>query len=318
MEQFDYKYEMKKILIISAVLLVISFVFFYFIGWNILPHNGDRYYINHYFYIILLMAYACLGLFIIWKIYKNRKTKRTLLTYSHYMNKVEQLRLARDVKQKEQLRLARLLLPVVFMAIGAYIGCTIGEMAEDNRIAQRENEEKTKEKVEDEYEDIGEAVVYQTLLSDKNELDDEPSSANYHLFMKSHGGENFYYLGFYNGSKKYLLEKGSWTKKGMHFNARYYYSPFYFYTNVSAWSSSGSSSGGSTRVIHDDSPRAVQEWVPCPVCGYSGRVGLCQHCNGTGQDLYYTREYRDCPNCGGLKRCPNCGGNGGHYETRYR
>ena len=175
-----------------------------------------------------------------------------------------------------------------------------------------------KEDADDGYEDIGEAVVYNTLIGDQNELNSEPTSY-FHLFMKSHGGDKYYYLGEnYKGSKKHLLEKGSWTKRGMHFNARFYMSSVYWYTNVSAWSSSGSNSGGSTRVIHDDSPRAVQEWVPCPVCGNTVSVGLCQNCNGTGQDLYYTRDYRDCPRCGGLKKCTVCGGNGGDGRWRHR
>lgn len=172
------------------------------------------------------------------------------------------------------------------------------------------------------YEDLGPIDCYHDNFK---VLDNEERGVSYtkgvHLYVKSYNGKERYYIA-YEYSHDYLpLTKGSYERKGERFNAKarfcgdlYYYVnvPFWEYTSGSSTSSVGS---GETVVIEQSGPR--QEWVPCPVCGNGGRVGLCQHCNGTGQDLYYTRGYRDCPSCGGLKRCTTCGGNGGHYETRY-
>lgn len=175
-----------------------------------------------------------------------------------------------------------------------------------------------------EYTDLGPIVCYK--CSNKDDKEDVPLSRDYdfHLFVKTYQGENFYFIA-YPGSGKIPVTKGSWTKDGEHYNGKVDLILSKGYVNISSWSSSGgsgsynsSNNSGERTIRTESSPQPVQEWVPCPVCGNSGRLGLCQHCNGTGQDLYYNRSYRDCPNCGGLKKCTTCGGSGGHYETRYR
>ena len=170
-----------------------------------------------------------------------------------------------------------------------------------------------KNKGNDGYEDIGETTGIYEWPSGKSS-----TAEGYHLWVKSVGGENFYYASWGGYGKKHLLSKGSWTIEGKRYNAMYQEGKFKFYFNVSAWSSAGSegSSGSSSHVVVEQSgPR--QEWVPCPACGNSLRVGLCQNCNGTGEDLYYTRGYRACPTCGGFGKCNMCAGQGGHYETRF-
>ena len=174
------------------------------------------------------------------------------------------------------------------------------------------------ENSDDSYTDLGPIECYISNIGDEhiaNEIKD------IHLYAKSYEGKSLYFIKSKYLSNYYPLTKGSWTRSNTRFNARCSLGGnVFYYVNVSLWDSSGSSSNGgsSGNVSTDRGLQPVQEWVPCPVCGNSLKVGLCQHCNGTGQDLYYTRSYRDCPNCGGMKKCPACGGNGGHYETRYR
>lgn len=167
----------------------------------------------------------------------------------------------------------------------------------------------------DGYEDIGETNgIYEWPSGELS------TGEGYHLWLKSIGGEHFYYASWGVYGEKHLLSKGSWTIEGKRYNAMYQNGKFKHYLNVSAWPSAGSegssSSGGSSHVVVEQSgPR--QEWVPCPACGNSLRLGLCQNCNGTGEDLYYTRGYRACPSCGGFGKCSMCAGQGGHYETRF-
>ena len=174
-------------------------------------------------------------------------------------------------------------------------------------------------KSDDGYTDLGPIDCYISDLHDDYIAND---IKNIHLYAKSYEGKSLYFIkSKYDKDNYSPLTKGSWTRSNIRFNARCSLgSNIFYYVNVSLWDSSGSSSNGSSSgsVSTDCGLQPVQEWVPCPVCGNSLKVGLCQHCNGTGQDLYYTRSYRDCPNCGGMKKCPACGGNGGHYETRYR
>lgn len=181
------------------------------------------------------------------------------------------------------------------------------------------------EKSDDGYTDLGPIVCYE--CSNKDDKEDVPLSRDYdyHLYVKTYQGENFYFISKPDMVSKFPVTKGSWTKDGEHYNGKVDLIMRKGYVNISSWSSSGgsgsynsSNNSGERTIRTESSPQPVQEWVPCPVCGNSGRLGLCQHCNGTGQDLYYNRSYRDCPNCGGLKKCTTCGGSGGHYETRYR
>jgi hypothetical protein len=169
------------------------------------------------------------------------------------------------------------------------------------------------------YTDLGPIDCYISNIGDDHIAND---IKNMHLYAKSYEGKSLYLIkSKYDKDNYHPLTKGSWTRSNTRFNARCSLgSNVFYYVNVSLWDSSGSSSNSSSsgNVSTDRGLQPVQEWVPCPVCGNSLKVGLCQHCNGTGQDLYYTRSYRDCPNCGGMKKCPACGGNGGHYETRYR
>lgn len=169
------------------------------------------------------------------------------------------------------------------------------------------------------YTDLGPIDCYISNIGDEHITND---IKNIHLYAKSYEGKSLYFIkSKYDKENYHPLTKGSWTRSNIRFNARCSLgSNVFYYVNVSLWDSSGSSSNGvsSGSVSTNRGLQPVQEWVPCPVCGNSLKVGLCQHCNGTGRDLYYTRSYRDCPNCGGLKRCPACGGNGGHNETRYR
>lgn len=187
----------------------------------------------------------------------------------------------------------------------------------DNRIANI-NKAETGKRTND-YTDLGPIDCYISDLHDDHIAND---IKNIHLYAKSYEGKSLYFIkSKYDKDNYRPLTKGSWTRSNIRFNARCSLgSNIFYYVNVSLWDSSGSSSNGSSSgsVSTDRGLQPVQEWVPCPVCGNSLKVGLCQHCNGTGQDLYYTRSYRDCPNCGGMKKCPACGGNGGHYETRYR
>ena len=187
------------------------------------------------------------------------------------------------------------------------------------RIISREdsfeaNKPKPKES-HDEYTDLGLIYCYTCGFGDN----DPPRKINgtYHLFVKSYDGDKYYFIGQdYDGSTKYPVTKGSWTKSGERFNGIVDHTGFKWYMNVSAWPAAGSGSssggnGGGTVVIEHSGPR--QEWVQCTGCNGSG---MCQNCNGTGRNLYMT-DYRECVGCGGLGRCGFCAGQGGHYETRY-
>lgn len=304
MEQFDLKKKLFRNFLLGVCIFGFISLFLYLGGWKIIMHlvsakYNDDYAITQFFGFLMVPAMIISVIPFFWKY--NRWTEK-------HINKQEQNK-------------AGFLVFFNLILIGAigFGSISLFETIAPHYLYENSTQESIQAKNDDEYEDLGNISVYHENISDHSKIDNEPLNGDYHLFMKSHGGENFYYVGLnYKSERKHLLERGSWTKDGKHFNARYYWNPINCYVNVPSWSTSSSSGSGSTRVIHDDSPRAVQEWVPCPVCGNSGRVGLCQHCNGTGQDLYYTRDYRDCPSCGGLKKCTVCGGNGGHYETRYR
>lgn len=143
----------------------------------------------------------------------------------------------------------------------------------------------------------------------------------FHLYVRNVDGDKYYYACDNYGERKYCpITRGSWTKEGEHFNARFHKGSFYYYLNISSWYDDDDD--------YDDDhvrneptkrdPVPVQEWVPCPACGNSPWVGLCPHCAGKGEDPYYFSGYRPCPHCGGNRKCTTCGGQGGHYETRFR
>lgn len=141
--------------------------------------------------------------------------------------------------------------------------------------------------------------------------------SHFHLYVRNIDGDKYYYACEHSGERRYCpITRGSWTKGGEHFNARFHKGSSYYYLNISSWYDDDDNYDDDhvRNVPIKRDPVPVQEWVPCTGCNGSGK---CNNCNGTGQNLYST-NYMECIGCGGSGRCEFCAGQGGHYETRYR
>lgn len=334
MEQVSYSDSFKKIGLLFVIMTSICFVAFYIIGWklqvNLFVYGAIG--INKGFLFIFPFALFAIILIIVLPVYyfthidvsKLIKCAAIigiiifpfgmfvlmLIHAGYYANTNRDI----PIHKKAIILLSAVFAWISSYAIGGYSGNYLGY---NNSIQEKvivDNDNRSEE-----YSDLGLIDVYSCGIKDN----DKPFQIdNYHLFVKTYQGDKFYFVGqTYRDSKKYPVTRGSWTKSGEHFNGRCDNGGLKVYVNISAWYSD--IDDDDEKIIKTDpvprpNPVPVQEWIPCPVCGNTGRVGLCQHCNGTGQDLNYMRDYRDCPMCGGLKKCTTCGGTGGHYETRYR
>ena len=144
----------------------------------------------------------------------------------------------------------------------------------------------------------------------------------YNLYSKQVGSDVFYYICYnHNNEIIYPVTRGHWTFRGNDYNGR---ANENLYLNISAWYSSsdsgnsgnteGSSQGdGNVHITHD--PQPFEVFVPCGGCNGSG---ICQSCNGTGQNLSYMSGYMQCGTCGGFGKCRWCGGRGGEKHIEYR
>lgn len=133
-------------------------------------------------------------------------------------------------------------------------------------------------------------------------------NSNYHLFVKTSQGGDFYFIGTHPHDKKMRpVTKGSWTKCGENFNGRIEFGSGKLYLNIFAWSSEysqGRDEGSHSNDYDDD---YVQPEVPLT----SNDVGFNNEESGYKPPVMrrVTREV-DCPHCqGGYNTVQYYGGN---------
>lgn len=171
------------------------------------------------------------------------------------------------------------------------------------------------------YEEIGSINVYFFVHSRNHSDRPEPG---WKLYAKQFNSDIFYYIKKDDSNDNYyLVSKCDFSYDGYTFNA--VAGDGYYYFNVPAWPQSEAKSENdsdsdnqgnineSYHQTHD--PQPFEVFVPCGACNGSG---ICQSCNGTGQNLSYMSGYMQCGSCGGFGKCRWCGGRGGEKHIEYR